>query len=182
MAGNPLVPGKGTQKMLMVPSDIWAGQNITQNSKPSDAKIADGWKFGEKPPATIFNWSWNLIMQNMVHIMENGMPVWDQATSYNKDSLSLYNGRIWLSLSDQNKNHKPSSNSTFWVYATDTKAASVAEVRAGIERAKFVSPWTLKQVYYSKTEIDTKFGNYYTKAEVDALIAAYKPHILRCKK
>ena len=183
----------GISKVRMIPKDIWMGpldQSASNSLRPGDAKIQKGWVYGEKPAHDTFNWSWNVIMQNMVHIMENGMPKWDKDTTYSKDSLSLSGGSIWRSLVNNNKNHTPPTTQAdqYWTYATPLTAATLAEAKSGDPKYdnKYINPRVLKSMdFITRAEvqqmIDTEKAKYWLKSAGKAYVDSYYPKTLRCK-
>jgi hypothetical protein len=68
--------------------DIWCtipgGGDLV---KPDISKIAKGFRYGEIPKHSTFNWTGNFISNYCVHSNKTGVPSWDTETTYTKGSL-----------------------------------------------------------------------------------------------
>ena len=90
-----------TAKLPITADDIWANKATGLNKvKPGVGLLEPGYSAGQKPDHAHFNWIYNTIMANLVHIMQNGLPLWDDKTEYQKDALTLQGGIIYKALKD----------------------------------------------------------------------------------
>lgn len=108
----------------MTPDDIWANAAAAADKlKPAQAAIDAGWAFGEKPPHSSFNWYQELMSQMMVHITQNGLPVWDTNTEYQAGALALYSGTLYQALIP-NTGKQPDISSEDWKTFLDPQSTT----------------------------------------------------------
>lgn len=84
-------------------TQIWAEQYYTSHDsdiieKPSTEKVQTGWLYGEKPSHKDFNYLWNRYSQMLHLINTQGILPWDSETEYQKGSVAVYDGELYISL------------------------------------------------------------------------------------
>jgi hypothetical protein len=78
-----------TWKPIIKPEDIWCNSNLSEAVPPTEPKKAIGWRYGEIPRHTTFNWAGNISTSFLAHSCKYGIPVWDIETSYYIGSVVL---------------------------------------------------------------------------------------------
>lgn len=128
------------QKPIILESDIWAnGYDYTSEHiiNPDNTKKETGWIYGEKPPYNIVNWQHKIINESIVHINQNGMPLWDAETTYNSGARTIYNGDVYVS-NDINVNEQPDI-STYWDLNESLTSLNTITAATGVDDAdKFI--------------------------------------------
>ena len=76
------------------------------NYSGSGVTIDTGWVWGEKPLHKYFNYGWRVIDLYTHHINSQGIPSWDDQTTYEVGSAVLYNPYIYQA-NTQNTNEEP---------------------------------------------------------------------------
>ena len=150
-------------KPLFTEADIWANSaDSTDIQKPSAGKISEGWRYGEKPPHEFFNWRWQTYDQFLNHIYQNGIPEWDDTTTYNAGALTLYNGQLWHAI-NQNQNSVPSTGSSDWALGSgsyDIAFTDLTDVDVASSNAN-------DMVYYNGTQwVSDSISNIFQTASV----------------
>jgi len=79
-----------TPKIPITEKQIWANTGGANIKAPDQTKINSGYLAGEKPHHNHFNWIYNIIMQDLVHILQNGIAKWDATTEYQQGALTLH--------------------------------------------------------------------------------------------
>lgn len=101
---------------------IWAESgNI---SLPTTEKQEQGW-VTEKPPSEMMNWVHNKQDKSIAYLLQEGISAWDAETEYTigafvKEGGVLYQAKL------QNLNKLPSTNTTNWGVAFDSKGSALA--------------------------------------------------------
>jgi len=80
---------------------------------PSNAKIDEGWLFGELPPAEWMNYIHNILGQKVNHALSRGAADWVGTTEYLAGAVVNHSGNIWLSLAT-NIDSAPSGSNANW--------------------------------------------------------------------
>lgn len=73
--------------------DVWADAGAVV--EPDASKIDLGWVGGEKPPHEHMNWIHNTLALALNHILQNGVPAWNAATSYVTGNLVTSGGSLY---------------------------------------------------------------------------------------
>ena len=60
--------------------ETWASSGLV--TEPDGSKIDEGWQLGEQPPHEWMNWLQNTFGKKLNHILANGVPAWNDATTY----------------------------------------------------------------------------------------------------
>jgi hypothetical protein len=145
---------------------IWASAAPGGNSvMPSDSKIAAGW-IAEKPPFQTENALQNKRDVFNAHINQHGFPTWDSVTEYQANKSFIISGLLVYKCILTHTNQEP-PNATYWTEWGSI--ASQAEVNAGTNTNKIVTPATLEQ----RRASTSSFGliELATTAEVQAGVA-----------
>jgi hypothetical protein len=97
-------------------NELSTPDQLNRIERPLQSKIDNGWVFGEKPSHKSFNWNWKMVDEYIHHLNSNGIPKWDDQTSYDINSVVLYSPFIYQSLVDANQGTKPDpeGNSAEW--------------------------------------------------------------------
>jgi len=73
-------------------NEIWAkvkrGTSPADVNQPSDAKIGNGFDYGEKPSHSTFNWIMYKVMSSAVAFQQTGILFWDGTIEYQKHAIS----------------------------------------------------------------------------------------------
>jgi len=105
-----------TSKPIFKPEFIWAsnppGSSDIQN--PGDSKKSQGFRYGEIPIHSIFNWYGNTFSNYCAHLNLNGIPRWDSETNYTKGALTLASDDTLYMAVVENTDEDPSSGSIYW--------------------------------------------------------------------
>lgn len=87
--------------------ESWAtGGTIVE---PSAQKIAAGWEQGEQPPHEYANWLANIIGQKVNHILQNGVPAWNNDTAYLENNFTSHEGVIYVARQDNTNSEPPNA-------------------------------------------------------------------------
>lgn len=97
---------------------VWAasapGSKVVDPDVTEPGKFATGWG-AEIPPFESFNFLQKMFSQGLVHINEQGVPVWDADTTYPVDAIVKgSDGSLYIALTEQSGND-PVSDPTNWV-------------------------------------------------------------------
>ncbi|MCK5614308.1 hypothetical protein KAR91_71240 [Candidatus Pacearchaeota archaeon] len=91
--------------------------NAGSVTDPGGAKQALGW-IAEKPAFQTANFVENRQDEQLAHIEEFGVMVWDALTTYNNKSYAAgSDGLVYKSLQNANTNHDPTSSPSWWALA-----------------------------------------------------------------
>lgn len=105
------------------------------------------------PPLEWMNDAFNRIDLNNLYLLQQGIPEWDRKTRYPINALIKHSDKLYLCVAE-NENNEPSANSDKWALyirnasekdAGILKIATQAEVDAGIDDTKSVTPKKLKE-------------------------------------
>jgi hypothetical protein len=90
--------------------DAWAatGTRIT----PTDSELDAGWAVGQQPSAEVMNFLQGLPAEKINHILQNGIPVWNNTTPYVVSSFAQFGGVLYQCVL-AHTNHQP-PNVTYW--------------------------------------------------------------------
>lgn len=105
---------------------VWAsgapGTNIEDPDVTSLGKFAAGWQ-AEVPTFQNFNFLQKYMTQGLVHINEQGIPVWDSITVYPVSALAKgSDGNIYKALVEQANNNPTTDTTGNWVRFESTVA------------------------------------------------------------
>ncbi len=91
------------------------GANVVDPDVTTPGKYTAGW-LAEVPPFEHFNFLQKQFSQGLAHINEQGIAVWDTATTYPVDGIAKgSDGRLYRALLEQNGNNPTSDTGTNWV-------------------------------------------------------------------
>ncbi len=111
----------GITKPTLIETDIWANTKpgSPEVLKPTQAQTDSGWTYGQKIPYAWRNWIEKTNSEMLVHINQNGIPVWDEFTEYQKGARALLDGNLWRVPNTSllpNKGQRPDTvPSLYWV-------------------------------------------------------------------
>ncbi len=77
--------------------------------EPSLAKKQNGWDLGEQPPHEYANWVLNILGQKLNHILQNGVPAWDNETEYAVGNMASTGGVIYAALQTNTDSEPPNA-------------------------------------------------------------------------
>jgi hypothetical protein len=116
-------------KPIILESDIWAQQADPGDiEKPGQPDINSGFLFGEKPPHSGHNYYWKTLTQFIVHLSQQGIPLWDAETTFDIGSLSKQGSKIYQA-QVPNQNVQPGTDPGIWL---ETSLTGIPE-RGGVE-------------------------------------------------
>lgn len=111
---------------------------------PDNTKLGLGWLGEDLPPHNYFNFLQNRADAYLKHLDENGIPAWDDLTTYSIGSIVKSSDTVvYYSKTNSNQNNDPAGggDTTNWrVWVPD--AADTAETVAGTVPDKYISPLT----------------------------------------
>lgn len=98
----------------------------------SNAAYEQGWKSATiasyKPFMEDFNTLNYINTSQLAYLFQQGIPEWDEATAYYKNSFCSYNGDLWKSLIDDNLNNTPLEGESWTLFASSKKSGSGLEI------------------------------------------------------
>lgn len=92
-------------------TDVAAIQNLPAWSNGFIDSVTPSTQFPPLPEMTGFG---KVLSYQTAYTLQQGIPEWDSATTYYEDSFCSYQGIIYKSLTDENLNNNPSSDTVNW--------------------------------------------------------------------
>lgn len=80
--------------------------------------VSRGWgvtidQTASKPPLEWMNGAFNRVDKNMLYLLQQGVPEWNESVKYPVSAIVKYNGVLYTAIAE-NDNAKPSTNTTEW--------------------------------------------------------------------
>lgn len=98
----------------------------------SNAAYEQGWKSATiasyKPFMEDFNTLNYINTSQLAYLFQQGIPEWDEATAYYKNSFCSYNGDLWKSLIDDNLNNTPLEGESWTLFTSGKKSGGGLEL------------------------------------------------------
>ncbi len=98
----------------------------------SNAAYEQGWKSATiasyKPFMEDFNTLNYINTSQLAYLFQQGIPEWDSATTYYKNSFCSYNGDLWKSLIDDNLNNTPLEGEAWTLFTSSSKSGGGLEL------------------------------------------------------
>lgn len=95
----------------------------------SNAAYEQGWKSATiasyKPFMEDFNTLNYINTSQLAYLFQQGIPEWDEATAYYKNSFCSYNGDLWQSLIDDNLGNAPFEGDEWALFSTKNKGGGL---------------------------------------------------------
>lgn len=95
----------------------------------SNAAYEQGWKSATiasyKPFMEDFNTLNYINTSQLAYLFQQGIPEWDEATAYYKNSFCSYNGDLWQSLIDDNLGNAPFEGDEWTLFTTKNKGGGL---------------------------------------------------------
>lgn len=95
----------------------------------SNAAYEQGWKSATiasyKPFMEDFNTLNYINTSQLAYLFQQGIPEWDSATTYYKNSFCSYNGDLWKSLIDNNLNNAPFEGNEWTLFTSGNKGGGL---------------------------------------------------------
>ncbi|MWN31026.1 MULTISPECIES: gp53-like domain-containing protein [unclassified Gilliamella] len=87
--------------------------------------VSRGWgitieQTGSKPPMEWMNGAFNRVDKNMLYLLQQGVPEWNESVKYPANAIIKYNGVLYTAIVE-NDNAKPSTNTTKWTTVIENK-------------------------------------------------------------
>lgn len=87
--------------------DTWASNgNIIE---PVQDKKTIGWILGEQPPHEYMNWIQNTFGQKLNHVLQHGIPLWNNETTYEINDFVVDGGTLYRALAENTAEQPPST-------------------------------------------------------------------------
>lgn len=122
-------------KILM--PEIWAESGDVV--APDSQKIKDGWAV-EAVPRQWWNWMQNRVDNNVVYLLQKGIPEWDASTQYIANKSYVQRTGIVYKAILTGTNQDPVSATTYWVKAFPESTAALEALR-GLTPAADTMPY-----------------------------------------
>ena len=98
----------------------------------SNAAYEQGWKSATiasyKPFMEDFNTLNYINTSQLAYLFQQGIPEWDESTTYYKNSFCSYNGDLWQSLIDDNLGNAPFEGDEWTLFTSGKKSGSGLEI------------------------------------------------------
>jgi microcystin-dependent protein len=78
--------------------------------EPSGTKKDSGWLLGEQPPHEYANWVLNVMGKAINHVLQNGIPIWNNTTTYAENNFVSHDGIIYRSKQSNLDSEPPNIN------------------------------------------------------------------------
>jgi len=125
-------------------SFVWAaGADPVRDIIIPVEQLAQGWNYADKPAYQYFNWYWNQVTGFLVHINQNGIPVWDDKTAYFSSGYAKEGSDVYQAFS-YNYGLKPSENTRIWKpqeYVAGLKDVSVDDLKDNDLLVNYKGAW-----------------------------------------
>ena len=88
--------------------DVWADDGTVV--EPASSKVDVGWQLGEQPPHEFMNWLQNTFGQKLNHVLQHGVPRWNDATEYGVGDFVTHNDQLYRAINVNTNSEPPSGN------------------------------------------------------------------------
>lgn len=134
--------------------------------------VSRGWgitieQTGSKPPLEWMNGAFNRVDKNMLYLLQQGVPEWNESVKYPVNAIIKYNGVLYTAIAE-NDNVNPATDATKWK-KTQAEVSKASTTQSGIVKlnsstnstseTEAATPLAVKKAYDLATENHNNLSN-----------------------